>query len=127
MLLVPRDMKPRVVESGSREANLGEQLLIPAARAAWKLGISRQSLRRLIKAGEVKAVKIGNMRGPFVPQTEIARIVSGRAKTEAAFEDTSHESQTRQTEADPALPGQRATTTAQTPRDRILALAWGES
>jgi excisionase family DNA binding protein len=56
----------------------GQQSLIPATLAARRLGISRQSLRRLIRQGEVNAVRVGNLQRVYIPQDEIDRIVSGR-------------------------------------------------
>jgi excisionase family DNA binding protein len=52
-----------------------EQLLVPAASAARKLGVSRWTLKRLIKAKEIRAVKVGHRR--FIPQSEIETLVNG--------------------------------------------------
>ena len=51
------------------------QLLMPAAQAARKMGISRQSLRRLIHQEAIRAVRIGNLQRVYIPQGEIDRII----------------------------------------------------
>ena len=56
----------------------GSRNLVPATQAAKKLGISRQSLRRLISRREVKAVKVGNLQRVYIAQGEIDPIVGGR-------------------------------------------------
>jgi len=55
----------------------GGQLLMPAAEAARKLGMSRWTLNRRIEAKEIRAVKVGPRR--FIPQSEIERIISGQS------------------------------------------------
>jgi excisionase family DNA binding protein len=52
--------------------------LIPVARAARRLGISRDTIDRLIKTSEVRVVKIGGR--VMVPQMEIDRIVRGEPR-----------------------------------------------
>jgi len=96
-----------------------EELLTQAAR---KLGISRQSLQRLIRAGEVSVVKVGNMRIPFVPRTEIDRIVSGRPKAAAANENAADGSQVLQGGTVCTLCGQIGSGTRLGTRDRIAEL-----
>jgi len=49
------------------------QLLIPAAKAAKKLGMSRWTLKRRIDAKEIKAVKVGPRM--FIPQSDIDRLL----------------------------------------------------
>jgi len=56
------------------------QLLIPATQAARKLGITRQTLRKHIKAGLLRSVKVGSRSS--ILQSEIDRIVRGEAKPE---------------------------------------------
>jgi hypothetical protein len=50
-------------------------LLIPAMQAALRLGISRRTLRRHIRAGLVRSVTVSTR--TYIPQGEIERIVKG--------------------------------------------------
>ena len=56
-----------------------QRSLVLATVAARRLGISRQSLRRLIKRKEIKAIKVGHIMRVYIPQSEIDRIVSGKS------------------------------------------------
>lgn len=53
-----------------------EQLLIPLGQASRMLGITKQTLRKHIKDGLIKAVKVGTR--AFVPRAEMDRILNGQ-------------------------------------------------
>jgi predicted DNA-binding transcriptional regulator AlpA len=57
-----------------------ERELIPLPQAGRKLGISRMTLRRRIKAKQIRTVKIGPR--SFVPVEEMDRLLSGRPETD---------------------------------------------
>jgi excisionase family DNA binding protein len=84
-------------ESTMREND--DPQLIPVARAAKRLGISRDTIDRLIKTEEVRVVKIGGR--VMVPQMEVDRIVMGRTR-EAAQITASQPVRTRASSADSA-------------------------
>jgi excisionase family DNA binding protein len=73
---------PRIHRIGEEMTLLQDNpQLIAVARAAKRLGISRDTIDRLIKTGEVRVVRIGGR--VMVPQMEIERIVMGQARESA--------------------------------------------
>lgn len=95
-------------------------VLVPATRAANKLGISRRTLKRHIGAGLVRSVT-HNTR-TFIPQVEIERIVRG--------EPVSSQNETKPrilAENSSSKAGADNSGHARTPDERFLAIFEGEN
>lgn len=70
-----RDQNP-VLERGEKTKGL-PRLTYKISEAAIILGVSTMSIRRMVGAGEIKAVR--RFRSPLIPAVELVRF-AGRAK-----------------------------------------------
>lgn len=114
-------------EAGMTGLRKNEPLLIPLAGAAGKLGISRQSLRRQIKQGQVDAVRIGRMRKLLISQVEIDRIVNGRPKLTTVADSLTDSSQTVSSETNSSQTSPERTERILTTSERLYALIHGDN
>ena len=97
------------------------------AGAAGKLGISRQSLRRQIKQGQINAVRIGRMRKLLISQVEIDRLVNGRPKLTTVADSPKDSSQTASSETNSCQTSPGRTERALTTSERLYALIHGDN
>jgi excisionase family DNA binding protein len=63
----------RQAESSVREQERAQQQLTSIDQASKRLSVSSFTMRRLVKAGQLRAVRVGKR--VLIPETEIARIV----------------------------------------------------